>query len=50
MQSQYRLLTQCVCNLRQLEFLQDAGMQDTEDTDGVVLAAEVELDSRCVAR
>lgn len=36
-------------DLRQLELLQNTRMQNTKDTDGVVLAAEVELDSRGVA-
>lgn len=37
-------------NLRQLEFLQHTRVQDAEDANGVVLAAEVDLDSRGVAR
>jgi hypothetical protein len=37
-------------DLRQLELLQHARVQNTEYTNGMVLAAEVELDSRCVAR
>jgi hypothetical protein len=40
---------QIVRDLRKLELLQNAGVQNAKDTDGVVLAAEVELDSRCVA-
>jgi hypothetical protein len=36
-------------HLRQLEFMQHTWMQDTKYTDSVVLAAEVELDSRSVA-
>jgi hypothetical protein len=35
--------------VRQLELLQHAGVQDTEDADGVVLAAEVDLDGGGVA-
>jgi hypothetical protein len=35
-----------LCDVRQLEFLQDTRMQNAKDTDSVILAAEVELDSR----
>jgi hypothetical protein len=35
--------------VRQLELVQNAGVQDAEDADGVVLAAEVDLDRRRVA-
>jgi hypothetical protein len=35
--------------VRQLELVQDAGVQDAEDADGVVLAAEVDLDGCRVA-
>lgn len=34
----------CADGIRQLELLQDAGVQDAEDTDGVVLAAKVDFD------
>ena len=29
--------------------MQDGGVQDAEDADGVVLAGQVDLDGRCVA-
>lgn len=43
------LQPQSVQNLRQLKLLQHAWMQNAKDTDGVVLATEVELDRRRMA-
>lgn len=45
-QHQNHAKTRFRVDLRQFELLQHTRVQDTEDTDGVVLAAEVELDSR----
>ena len=40
----------CANRVRQLELLQHAGVQDTEDTDGVILTGEVNLDRGGVTR
>lgn len=44
LQEHLKVELHCANGVRQLEFLQHARVQDTEDTDGVILAGKVDLD------